>query len=88
MITVSDHAKQELKGMLIACKANPEEGFRLMPRADGRFVLALDSELSGDQVVEYEGRKVLFVGIEYYKLLNGKILDCQDTKYGEVLIMR
>jgi hypothetical protein len=88
LLTVSERAKQELKSMLIDYKADPEEGFRLLPRTDGMFVLALDSELNGDQVVEYEGYKVLFVGIEYYRLFNGKTLDCQEQRQGTVLVVR
>jgi len=64
MITVTERAKQELKAILIAIGADLDKGLRLQPTTDG-FALTLDSELSGDQVVEYEEFKVLLVGIEY-----------------------
>lgn len=81
MITVTERAKEELKGLLITSRAEPEEGLRLLPSPDGVFVLGIDTEMSGDQVVEYEGYKVLLVGIEYFRILNGKTVDCQDTRY-------
>jgi hypothetical protein len=48
-------------------------------------VLSLDTKLSGDQVVEYEGYKVLLVGIEYFKIFDGVTVVCYDTKSGAVL---
>ena len=88
MITVTEDAKRVLKSILIDSQADPEKGLRLLPSPDGRFVLMLDIELSGDQVVEYEGFKVLLIGIEYLKILNGKMVDCGDTEDGMVLFVR
>jgi len=88
MITVTERAKEELKAILIDCGAGPDEGLRLLPRPDSVFVLGIDTEMSGDQVVEYEGYKVLFVGIEYFKILDGKTVDCQDTRHGIALLVR
>lgn len=88
MITVTERAKEELKAILVAIGADPEEGLRLLPRQDGVYVLDLDTELSGDQVVEYEDYKVLLVGIEYFEILDGKTVDCRDTRDGTVLFVR
>ena len=88
MITVTDRAKEVLKATLIATEADPDEGLRLLPTPDGTFVLTLDTELPGDQVVEHEGSKVLIVGIEYLKVLDGKTVDCCDTEDGTVLVVR
>ena len=88
MITLTEHAKEILKSILIAAEAEPDEGLRLMPSPDGRFVLSLDTELSGDLVVEYEGYKVLLIGIEYFNILNGKTVGCCDTDNGAVLFVR
>ncbi|MBL7124900.1 MAG: hypothetical protein ISS51_02250 [Dehalococcoidales bacterium] len=88
MITVTESAKEELKVILLSHEAEPDEGLRLLPSPDGRFVLALDSELRGDQVIEYKGYKVLLVGIEYFNILNGKTVDCRDTEDGTVLFVR
>ena len=71
MVTVTEDAKKVLKTILVAAEADPDEGLRLLPTADGVFALALDTELSGDQVVEYEGFRVLLVGIEYHRVLEG-----------------
>ena len=50
--------------------------------------MGIDTELSGDQVVEYEGYKVLLVGIEYFKLLETRTIECQDTAEGTVLVVQ
>ena len=88
MITVTEDAKRVLKNILIDSEADPEKGLRLLPSPDGKFVLALDTELHGDLVIEYEGYKVLLIGIEYVKILDGKTIDCQATEVGAVLFVR
>ena len=88
MITVTERAKEELKAILIASEAGPEEGLRLLPMPDGRFALTLDAELHGDLVIEYEGYKVLLIGIEYLKILDGKTIDCLATQSGAILFVR
>ena len=88
MITVTEHAKEELEAILLSHEAEPDEGLRLLPSPDGRFALMLDTELSGDQVVEYEGSKVLLIGLEYLKILDGKTVDCRDTEDGTVLFVQ
>ena len=87
MITVTERAKEELKTMLIAAKAEPDEGLRLLPRPDSKFELMLDIKLSGDLVVEYEGYKVLLIGIEYFRIFDGATVDCWDTEDGAVLFV-
>jgi hypothetical protein len=48
----------------------------------------LDTKLSGDLVVEHEGYKVLLVGIEYFRIFDGKTVDCLDTEDGVILLVR
>lgn len=88
MITVTEQAKEELKAILVANGAAPEEGLRLLPTSDGNLVLTIDTMLSGDQVVEHEGYKVILIGIEYLKAFEGKTVDCEDTQDGTVLFVR
>lgn len=77
-----------LKTILVTSEADLDEGLRLLPSPDGTFVLAIDTELSGDEVVEYEGFKVLLVGIEYHKILDGRTVDCRYTGDQPVLLVR
>jgi hypothetical protein len=88
VISVTDHAKQMLKDILIAMEADLDDGLRLMPSSDGAFVLTLGKQMSGDQVVEHEGFMVLLIGIEYFGFLNGRTVDCEATEDGEVLLVR
>jgi len=88
MVMVTEQAAEELRGKLLAATTDPELGLRLLPAPGGRFVLLPDTELSGDQVVEYQGSKVLLVGVEYLRALEGSTVDCQDTREGAVLFVR
>jgi hypothetical protein len=88
MIKVTEHAKAVLKSMLISLDADIDEGLRLMPTADNTFLLVVDMLLSGDQVVEYEGYKVLLVGVEYFNILDQTVLDCHETENGDVLLLQ
>lgn len=38
--------------------------------------------------MEYQGSKVLLIGIEYYRSLEGCVIDCQETRKGAVLFVR
>ena len=87
MITVTERAKEALKTILFTAGADPDKGLRLLPTEDG-VALALDSKLTGDEVVEYEGYKVLLIGIEYFRIFDGATVDCRDTEEGPVLLVR
>jgi len=87
MITVTERAKKALKTMLISRDVEPDQGLRLLPTGDG-VVLALDSKLTGDEVVEYEGYKVLLIGIEYFRIFDGATVDYCDTGDGAILSVR
>jgi Fe-S cluster assembly iron-binding protein IscA len=88
VITVTENAKRELKEILVSAGAGPDEGLRLFPTETEKYILGLDAEMSADQVVNYDGYKVLLVGIEYYRLLDGKILDCLNTENGITLFVQ
>jgi hypothetical protein len=88
MTKVTDDAKQVLTDILVAAEAEPDEGLRLLPTSDGNFALAIDTELSGDQVVEYQDFKVLLVGIEYTRFLSSKTVDCDHDSNETVLFVK
>lgn len=88
MITVTENAKRVLKAILIATGADRDKGLRLLPDPTGNFVAILDTELSGDLVIEHEGYKVLLISIEYLRIFDSKTIDCQGTDEGAVLLVR
>jgi len=88
MVTVTERAASELTAQLLALTSDPEIGLRLLPAIGGGFLLILDTEQSGDQVVEHQGSKVLLIGIEYRRALEGYTIDCYDTPEGAVLFVR
>ena len=88
MVTVTERAHEELKKILLAADiSEPEIGLRLTPTEPGQLGLIPDNEREGDQVVEYEGSKVLLVGTELTESLEGITIDCQDTPEGPRLII-
>jgi Fe-S cluster assembly iron-binding protein IscA len=87
VIEVSDPAKQELKRILMDHVDNPQAGLRLTASELGQFGLGLDVEMPGDQVVEYEGSKVLLVTKEVAVSLQGITMDVQETSGGPKLVL-
>jgi Fe-S cluster assembly iron-binding protein IscA len=61
MIKVTEQAKQELKRLLTSSVDWPGARLRLLDRGQGRLGLGIDIEAADDQVVEYEGMKLLVV---------------------------
>jgi len=87
MLTVTENAKQELKKTLLAHTDDPTIGLRLSRKQPGQFDLELDSEAEGDQVVEYEGLKVLLIGPGVAEALGERTIDVQDTPNGTKLVI-
>ena len=87
MITVTDKAKQELKKTLSDNVDTPGAGLRLVAREGGQLGLGVDIEKADDEVVEFEGSKVLIVEKKLADSLNKITLDVEDTKEGNRLVL-
>jgi len=87
VINVTERAKQELKGLLSQKVDWPQARLRLIDRGQGILGLGIDIELPGDQVVEYQGIKVLNVEPELAAKVKGITLDVDDTPYGLELVV-
>ena len=66
MINVTERAKQELKRLLSQKVDWPQARLRLIDRGQGIWGLGIDIEQPGDQVVEYQGIKVLNISRLFY----------------------
>ncbi len=84
MLTVTEQAAAKLREAIQAQTEDPELAIRLVPSAarPRQLDMALDKEKEGDQVVESEGAKVLFVSAELAQALDGMVIDCQETPQG------
>lgn len=84
MLTVTAQAAAKLKEAIQAQTEDPELAIRLVPSAarPNQLDMALDKEKEGDQIVESEGAKVLFVSAELNQALDGMVIDCQETPQG------
>jgi Fe-S cluster assembly iron-binding protein IscA len=84
MLTVTEQAAEKLKEAIQAQTTDPEVAIRLIPSTarPNHLDMALDKEKEGDQVVESEGVKVLIVSSELAEVLDGMVIDCQETPEG------
>ena len=87
MINVTRRAKKELKRLLSQKVDWPQARLRLMDRGQGILGLGIDIELPGDQVVEYQGIKVLNVEPELATKVKGITIDVDDTPDGLALVI-
>jgi len=88
MVTVTEYAAKELKERLNDKTSSPDIGLRLLPMVGGLCILGLDTERPGDYVLTYEGSKVLLIGVEYYGVFQGLVVDCEETGKGPILFVR
>ena len=86
MLAATESAKQELKRILLARTEDPDLSLRLEGEP-GQFRIKLDSEGPGDQVLEYEGAKVLLLEPTLAFMLEGANIDIQDTPEGRRLVV-
>ena len=84
MLTVTAQAAGKLKEAIQAQTTDPEVAIRLVPSSSrpNQLDMTLDKEKEGDQVVESEGVKVLFISSELVQVLEGMVIDCQETPEG------
>lgn len=87
MIGVTERAKQELKKILTDNVDNPQAGLRLTTNESQQLGLGLDIEREEDQVVEYDGSKVLIVEKGLADSLSEVSLDVEDTPEGPKLVI-
>lgn len=87
MIGVTERAKEELKNVLSQNVDNPQAGLRLVDRGDGQLGLGIDIENPGDQIVEFEGSKVLMVEQQLATRLEGVTIDVEVTEEGAKLVL-
>jgi Fe-S cluster assembly iron-binding protein IscA len=87
MIGITERAKQQLKKTLSDNVDMPQAGLRLVYRSEGQLGLGIDVENPGDEVVEFEGSKVLMVEKNLADSLTGVTLDVEDTEEGAKLVL-
>jgi len=87
MLEVTESAKQELKKKIQSHTDDPEIGLRLTITSAGGFNFTPTRERPNDQVVEYEGLKVLLIGEELFNVFDGRTLDVEDIPGGVKLVI-
>ena len=88
MLTVTEGAKQLLKGILTDHSDDPEMGVRLASDPQGQLGLVLGEEQPGDHVVEHQESKVLLVASELAPRLEEVTLDVEDTDDGPKMVVQ
>ncbi len=87
MVNVTERAKQELKKLLSQKVDWPDARLRLMDRGQGIIGLGIDIEAPGDQVLEYDGTRVLICEPVFASSLKGITVDVDDTPEGAELVI-
>ena len=87
MIHVTERAKQELKRILTRNVNWPGARLRLIDRGRGKLGLGIDIEVPGDQVIEYQGDKILLVEPALASNLKAITLDVDNTPQGAELVI-
>jgi Fe-S cluster assembly iron-binding protein IscA len=79
MIIVTENAKEALKRISPQVVDRPEAVFRLIANKSGQLALIVDSERENDQLVKYQGAKVLVIDKEVSAAFDGVGIDYQDA---------
>ena len=85
MLTVTEGAKEKLKSRLLRLKTDSERTIRLVPssKKPGKWKMIWDKERPEDQVVESnDGMKILLVGAELVRAVDGMVVDFRTTAEG------
>jgi Fe-S cluster assembly iron-binding protein IscA len=82
-LKVTDQAAAALRELLEDQDPNPAQVLRLISNTEGNFLLALDTEKDGDQVVKYNGRMVMVIEPSISEDLSGHTLDWKQTRAGQ-----
>ncbi len=87
MIGVTERAKAELRGILTSHVDHPQACLRLTVNEQEQLGLGIDIEMPEDEVVEYEGSKLLVVTRELATQLEGTVIDVEDREDGAHLVI-
>ena len=85
MLTVTEPAKEKLKSRLLRLKTGSKTTIRLIPapKKPGKYKMIWDKERAKDQVVESkEGIKILLVGADLVRAIEGMVVDFRTTPEG------
>ena len=85
MLTVTEAAKEKLKSRLLRLKRGSKRTIRLIPapKKPGKWKMIWDKERPEDQVVESkDGIKILLVGAELVRAIEGMVVDFRTTAEG------
>ena len=87
MIQITESAKLELKRLLDTSVDWPGARLRLLERDQGALGLGIDIEAGNDEVVEYQGTKLLLIETDLASRLDRILLDIDATPDGAVLVI-
>jgi Fe-S cluster assembly iron-binding protein IscA len=85
MLTVTEAARDKLKSRLLRLKTGSKTTIRLIPapKKPGKWKMIWDKERPEDQVVESkEGIKILLVGADLVRAIEGMVVDFRTTSQG------
>ena len=87
MIGITERAKRELRKLLLDKSDMPQARLRLMSSAQGELGIGLDIEYPGDEIIEYQGYRLLVIEQALASSLGRITLDVDDTPQGPQLVI-
>lgn len=87
MINVTENAKKTLKKKLLSYAHDSTWGLRLSLKSKGSIGLILDRQTESDEVIEYDGAKILLVAGKMTSLFDGVTVDVRNTSEGPLLVI-
>lgn len=87
MLDLTLRAKQELGRILRSSAEHPHQGLRLAGHPSGDIALMLDNPRRDDEVVEYDGARVLLADRELVAMLAGITIDLERVADSAYLVL-
>ena len=87
MIGITERAKRELRKLLLNKSDMPQARLRLISSGQGELGIGLDIEYPGDEIIEYQGSRLLVIEQALASSLGRITLDVDDTPQGPQLVI-
>jgi Fe-S cluster assembly iron-binding protein IscA len=80
MLTITERAATELRELLEASAATPEQGVKLCPDGQGGVQVAVGTADAGDEVLRDDGHPLLIIDPVISDIVDGAILDSESVE--------
>jgi len=87
MLNITEQAKRQLKNILDTHVKMPQARLRLCDRGGGELGLGIDIEEPEDNIIEYQGSRIMVVKRQLASRLDAITIDVDNTANGQELVI-